>query len=175
VIPPFEERLVAARELVNAVRTGQVPELPTYVIDQLRAAAAIAHQEFHQLATAVRVVEPGRNWRESCADPNDDPGWHTEMMARVVVAIADCRSCFHIRKLGPRPAWAVLALRRVDCERCRHTFRRPPADEDDRCDWCGTKGVEVFTPISFQYGPLVVLGDACDDCAAVIHDRRKTG
>ena len=47
----------------------------------------------------------------------------------------------------PQPSADPLPLRRADCTRCVGTIRRPPADEADRCDICGARGVVTFHPL----------------------------
>lgn len=74
--------------------------------------------------------------------------------------------CRHLRKAAPRPAVARLPLRRVDCEVCCRTPRRPPAGTEELCDWCGTGGVTVWRPLMVQLGSMLVYGDACPACAA---------
>lgn len=34
--------------------------------------------------------------------------------------------------------------------------------------WCGARNITLFHPIALQAGPLLVVGDACDSCAAAI-------
>jgi hypothetical protein len=48
------------------------------------------------------------------------------------------------------------------------TFRRPPPEDDDRCDVCGEHGVSLFTPIVASRGPVTILGDACPECAGAL-------
>lgn len=155
----WDQRLAAAR----AVATGRATRrLPTGLRDQLHAAATETAELQHRLFAMVRALEPGRGWRSPAAT---DEAASIERTAHAVAAITGCRSCVHLRRGGPQPAVARLALHRVDCRRCLATVRRPPPDEDDRCDWCGRHGVESFTPVSVQLGAALVLGDACPDCA----------
>ncbi len=160
---PFTERLAGARAFVAAAKAGAIPPPPVHLADQLLAATEDAHLIALRLSAALRVVDPDRGWRSATGDACD-PG---EVDARIIAALAGCRLCPHLRR-GPQPATVCLALRRVECARCRQTYRKPPADEDDRCDWCGARGASLFTPVAFQRGPLVVIGDACDACAAVL-------
>ncbi|MGH9001512.1 MAG: hypothetical protein ACRDYV_00120 [Acidimicrobiia bacterium] len=159
----YEQRLAAARDALPRLREPGTGRLPGHVVDQIGAASHDAHGLSHRLAATLRLLEPGRGWRETCgytATP-------TDIEARILVALLDVRTvCPHLRRAAPQPAWARLALHRLDCSRCLHTRRHPPPGEDDRCDWCGGRGVEVFTSVAFQRGPMLVLGDACDACAA---------
>jgi hypothetical protein len=41
---------------------------------------------------------------------------------------------------------------------------RPPAQDADRCDVCGRRGIARFTPFELATGPLVL----CGECAATI-------
>jgi len=165
--PDYEERLAASRKLVAALKTSG-PWLPDHTLDQVAAAAAEAHHLGHRLAGILQVLEPERRWQSRCVDTN--LGTVDEVDARVLAALAGCQPCHHIRRDGPQPAFAVLALRRLECARCRQTVRRPPPGDDDRCDWCGTPGVVLFTPLALQRGPVVLLGGACDQCAAVLRE-----
>ena len=45
---------------------------------------------------------------------------------------------------------------------------RPPADESDRCDVCGARGVTTFVPFAMWQGPALVVGDACSYCASTL-------
>jgi hypothetical protein len=64
----------------------------------------------------------------------------------------------HLCRTPAAPALALLAEHRVVCERCARTRRHPPADEDDRCDWCGARGdtsdYEATDPDLFDERPF---------------------
>ena len=154
---PFAVRLALARALI----AREVPPVPVPVADQLGAAGSEAVRLHDRIAAALPILEPHRGWRRLReAAPSDDA------RAYLLAALLDCASvCPHIRSGGPRPAFARLPLRRIDCERCSRTFRRPPVDEDDRCDVCGARGVATFHPFAVRLGPTLVLGDACPGCA----------
>lgn len=59
----------------------------------------------------------------------------------------------------------MLPVRRIDCQRCSATYRRPPADEADRCDLCGSRGITEFWPLRVAVAYWIVLGDTCQPCA----------
>jgi hypothetical protein len=158
--PPFPTRLALARRLVAR---GAAPA-PVHLADQLAAAGAEARVAHDRLGATLPLIQPGRHWRQRIdPDPSDD------VRAYILATVLDCtRVCVHIRRGGPRPAFALLALRRVDCWRCVQTTRRPPPDEADRCDVCTTRGVTTFHPFAVRMGPALVVGDACAGCADVL-------
>lgn len=154
----FAEQLEAARRLVTSFVAAEQP--PEHFLDQLGAATKEAHHQVHMLGAALQ-------WDSHYGDGSVERV-PEEVAARMVVALKGLRVCPHLRRGGPQPAWARLVVHRVDCARCTKTIYRPPADEDDRCDWCGARGIEVFVPLALQSGPLVVLGDACDACSVAL-------
>ena len=163
----YQEKLAAARALVADLKSGRhAPRPPIHTLDQLLAAASETHGISHRLGDAVREAEPDQQWRERCVDP--DPDRVDEFDARVLVALAGCRPYHHLRHNGPQPAWAMLALHRIECSRCCQTRRNPPPGEDDRCDWCGATGVDQFTALALQRGPVLMVGDACAGCAGAL-------
>lgn len=132
------------------------------VLDQVAAAAHDAYGVLVDFATTMNRIEPGR-WG---LPPRSFPGQRrSDLVARVLVALDGAAWCPHLHGPSPRPALAALALHRVACGECVDPDATPPASEDDRCDWCGARHVETFTPVGLQVGPLVVVGDACGDCA----------
>jgi hypothetical protein len=114
------------------------------------------------------ILQPDRTWHQRIdADPSDT------VRAYLLAATLDCTTvCIHLRRGGPRPAFVQLPLRRVDCDRCAATIRRPPPDEADRCDVCTRRGVVTFVPFALRQGPALVIGDACPDCADVLGIRQ---
>jgi hypothetical protein len=157
---PFAARLALARRLIAR---GASPA-PVHLADQFGAATADARRQHDRLGAALPLIQPGRNWRQRIdPDPSDD------IRAYILTAVLDCtRVCVHLRRGGPRPAFALLALRRVDCWRCVQTTRRPPPGEADRCDVCGARGIVTFVPFALRQGPALVVGDACHHCAGVL-------
>jgi len=87
----------------------------------------------------------------------------TEAVAMFVARSIPLARCPHLT--SPRPAIGRLALGRLDCQDCVSIAIDPPADDDDRCDWCQTHGFEFFIPVALRVGPFILIGDACDDCA----------
>jgi hypothetical protein len=158
---PFVDRLAAATSLLS--RAGEQRRRPVHVVDQAEAAARDARALLHQLGSVEAMIAPGRF--HDCGDL-DDPGLHRQ--ARIVAAVTACRPCWHLRNGGPQPAVVSLPTRRADCVRCAPTWRRPVV-ADDRCDICGELAPDnTFWPVRAQLGVLVVVGDMCHVCAAVI-------
>jgi hypothetical protein len=158
---PFHERLAVAREMM--AKPMRMP--PTWIGDQLAAAAAETRIVHERVGAVLPILEPDRSWRRRDADPT------AESTAYLLAALLGClaRLCCHLRRGGgPQPAVAHLPLRRVDCLRCAGTFRRPPRQDADRCDVCGRHGVATFVPIVASRGPVTIGGDACTDCAMVL-------
>lgn len=153
----FATRLALARRLIS--RGMAAPTV--HLADQLAAAGSEARVLHDHIGAALPVLQPDRDWRSRVeADPSDD------VRAYLLAALMGCTTvCIHIRRGGPRPAFVQLPLRRIDCGRCVGTVRRPPADESDRCDVCGARGVVTFAPFAMRSGPALVLGDACPSCA----------
>jgi hypothetical protein len=156
----FPTRLAIARELI----ARGAPSAPVAVADQLSAAGAEVRQHHDHIAAVMPILEPGRNWRQRIdARPSET------VRAYLLAAVLDCANvCSHIRKGGPQPTFIQLPLRRIDCGRCVQTLRRPPADEGDRCDTCGTRGEVTFHPFALRMGPALIIGDACPACAGVL-------
>jgi len=156
----FADRLNVARRLL--ARGASRP--PVHLANQLEAAGKDARVLHDRLVAALPILQPDRQWygRVEVA-PSD------EVKALLLAAILDCTTmCIHLRRGGPRPAFVQLPLRRVDCERCVRTLRRPPPENDDQCDICDRHGVVTFHPFACRQGPLLLAGDACADCAAAL-------
>jgi len=157
---PFAARLRVARELI----AHRAPPLPVHLTDQLDAAATEVREAHDRLAVVLPLLMPNRIWRhwvEACA--SDD------VRAYLLAAVLGCTVyCCHLRRGGPQPALIRLPLSRADCARCVQTLRRPPPDESDRCDLCGSRGVVTFVPFAVRHGPALITGDVCVDCARVL-------
>jgi hypothetical protein len=161
----FADRLALARRLI--ARRGPPPA--THITDQIRAAGAEARTLHARIGAVLPVLQPDRHWRQRIeVSPTDD------VKALILAAVLDCTTvCIHLRRGGPRPAFVQLPLRRIDCERCVRTLRRPPPDEADRCDVCGARDVVTFVPFAGQHGPALVTGDACPACAGTLGIRQE--
>jgi len=161
----FADRLALARRLV--ARRPLRPDV--HLADQLAAAGSEARALHDRMGAVLPALQPDRAWYQRIeADPSDD------VRAYILAALLDCTTvCVHIRRGGPQPAFVQLPLRRVDCGRCVGTIRRPPPDEDDRCDVCGARGVVIFHPFAVRQGPALIAGECCPDCATVLGIRRE--
>jgi hypothetical protein len=153
-------RLEAARQLLAR---GAAP-LPIHEFDQVDAAGTEVRALHDRLSAVLPLLASDRAWRQRVdVSPSDD------VRAHILAAVLDCTTvCVHIRRGGPRPAFVQLPLRRIDCQRCVGTIRRPPPDEADRCDVCGARGITTFVPFAGRHGPALVAGDACPACAGVL-------
>lgn len=156
----FATRLTLAHALI----ARGAPAAPVHLADQLLAASADTRVLHDRIGLVMPLLEPGRQWRHLC-----DPAPSTDTRAHLLAALLGCSAaCCHLRRGGPQPAIARLPLHRVDCERCVQTLRRPPLDEDDRCDVCGGRETQLFHPFAVRLGPTLIVGDACLDCATVL-------
>jgi len=157
---PFADRLALAYGLI----ARGLPPSAVHVADQLAAAGAEARVLHDRIGAVLPFLQPDRQWyRRLEVAPSDD------VKAYILAAVLDCLDvCVHLRRGGPRPAFVRLPLRRIECERCVRTLRRPPPDETDRCDVCGARGVVTFVPFAGHHGPSLVVGDACAACADVL-------
>lgn len=132
--------------------------------DQLDAARRDTEELIGRLSVVVKAVEPGRGW-SGIESGHASP----EARALILSALTSTVRCRHLQEGGPQPAITMLAVHATDCVPCSRTFRRPPDDEADRCDFaCGARGVETFTPVALQLGPYMILGDACARCAELL-------
>jgi hypothetical protein len=178
--PSYSGRVEEARAILADMRARLDPHAVEAAVggpaalDQLAAAARDARRLLRAGAVVAAAVNAGgRPWSLREGPAGSTHG--LDALARTLVAVDGFTYCAHLRRTPAQPAVARMPLRRVDCGRCLHTFRRPPADEADRCDWCGARGVELFTPVAIGLGPLVAAGDACDDCAAALNDGDEAG
>lgn len=134
-------------------------------VDQIDAAAAEMEPEFWRINRALRDVDPERGWRTRHPDPHSPIG--REVAARALTAATGCKPCAHLLAAsGGLPNYTMLAARRAVCRACLASVVAPPAAEDDCCDWCRARGISRFTPIALQIGPALLIGDACEQCAA---------
>jgi hypothetical protein len=158
---PFSERLAVVRRLI--AQGAPVPAV--HLADQIGAASGEARLFHDQLGVLLPIVAPERAWYQRL-----DTSPSTDTRAYLLAAVLSCLGsvCCHLKRGGPQPAFAQLALRRVACQRCVATIRRPPADSDDLCDVCSRHGVTTFIPFAAHHGPALVVGDACRGCARVL-------
>lgn len=155
---PFPDRLATARRMVARGTSRLAP----HVADQLDAATREQHHLHDRLGQVLPMLEPTRNWRQR-ADRQVD----AEVKAYLLAALLGCTTvCIHLRRGGPRPAFARLPYGRIDCARCTSTIYRP-ITADDECDVCNEKGVVTFVPFSVQQGPVMLAGNACPSCTNV--------
>jgi hypothetical protein len=161
----FPTRLNLARRMI----ARGAPSPAVHLADQLAAAGAEVRTIHDRMGAVLPILEPERNWRQRVdASPSDD------VRAYLVAAILGCEAwCCHLKRGGPQPAIVRLPLHRADCSRCSQTLRRPPRDEDDRCDVCGQFGVLIFHPFAVRLGPLLVAGDGCPACADALGIRQE--
>jgi len=154
---PFSTRLALAQRMIAH---GPRP-LPGHVADQLGAASSDTRQLHDRIGVVMPLLQPDRHWRQRVDAAPASGAW-----AYLLAALLGCTTiCPHLRKGGPQPAIVRLPLRLIACGRCSLIIRRPPADEADRCDVCGARGIEVFHPFAVRLGPLLIAGDACSGCA----------
>lgn len=157
---PFRDRLCLARTMI----ARRPATAPIHLRDQLAAAGRDVRQLHDRLGAVLPMIEPERHWRQRMDTVPSD-----ETRAVLLAALLGCTAiCLHLRRGGPRPAIARLALHRVDCQRCVATLYRPPEGEDSLCDVCGAPEVLTFYPFGVRSGPVLLVGDACGDCAAVL-------
>ena len=162
----FATRLRLARELL-----ARGPAAPVHLADELDAAAAEVRDAHDRLGVVLPLLAPDRAWYQRLdAAASDDV--RAYLLAGVLGRTAYCP---HLRRGRPQPAFFRLPLRRADCGRCVRTLRRPPRDEDDRCDLCGARGVVTFVPFAVRHGPALIAGDVCPDCAGVLGIREEAG
>jgi hypothetical protein len=161
---PYPVRLAAARALLAKPPPAHVP---VDLVDQLTAAARDTRATLDHIGEELRSRD---RWGGSEVREASDDAHEQEAAARVLAAtIGEAHTiCSHLRRGGPQIALLRLPLHDLVCRKCSRTLRLPPPDEDDRCDWCGARGVELFTPFTVSHGPILAIGDACDDCATAL-------
>jgi hypothetical protein len=155
----YAQRLERARQLLQRIE-GEGPGVaPTADADQLRAADRDMAAHYRTFRAIVTTMDP--DTQEQHRRPT------LEVAARTMVALMDCRPCPHLH--SPQPVFVCLPLHRADCRRCAlEATPPPPADEDDRCDWCGRRGVATFRAITYKLGAILIGGDACPECTRAL-------
>lgn len=97
-----------------------------------------------------------------------------ELAARTLAAmeLGNATPCPHLEGVlvPPGLVYVLLSYRRLACEGCMQALLAtgPDPADDDRCDWCGTRGVTWFHPVLAPLGPCVVSGAACRSCFAAL-------
>lgn len=163
--PAYEARVA---ELTRELASLPPRVMPGWLKDQIETASAEAVRGLVRIKDAIARGELDR------FHPSDDEGWSQgslEFKARLMLALSQCTPCGHLH--NPRVFYVRLGLRRSDCTDCLNAELvepEPPPEDADRCDWCGAKGVVIFTPHYIQQGPAIVLGNACDDCNKAIRE-----
>ena len=99
-----------------------------------------------------------------------DPARVRNAASRVLAAMGVGRwrgLCSHLRTHPAQPAIVRLPVRSIDCHRCVVLLpvKPPSPDEDDRCDLCGRREVDVFYPLRLALSSWLILGDVCSTCA----------
>jgi hypothetical protein len=154
----FRDRLTLARVMIA---NGALP-LPTHTLDQLDAAGTDTRKLHDRMAAVLPIIEPDRHWQ---ARTDGSPS--VDVRATLTAAVLGCDICVHLRKGGPQPSFARLSLKRIDCQRCVQTARRPVTAPDE-CDVCQSLGIETFFPFGVRMGPTLIAGDACPACAETL-------
>lgn len=156
-IPPFPERLDAARALL-ARRDAIVDRLGVGWQDQAGAATDAAHRHWQQSADVLRLVFGDRHWQATSRDPGDDHHAH------IVAAVSACWRCPHIRNTAPAPCVADLNHRLLLCGRCARTWRKPL--DDRRCEICdrAVPAADKFIEFTCQVGYTIASGNIGSTC-----------
>ena len=163
---PFPMRLVAAQRML-VHRTAPTGE---HLADQMDAASGEMESMAQRIGMLLPILSPERSWFH-----REDTKPSELVRADILAAVLGCTEvCPHLRRGGPQPAIVRLSLRRIDCQRCVKTLRRPPADEADQCDLCQQPEVLTFVPFAVRHGPALIAGDVCLDCAGVLGIRRES-
>lgn len=165
-----------ARAKAYIDQANAVPLPPGHVLDQIRASARDAHQQAKHLGQILAALDPAEAWQSHFAKEGEEARpLPDEVTTLLVVALGGLSQCVHLRRGGPQPAWARLALHRLDCVKCLATLRYPPADEADACDWCHSRANTAFRPYVVQSGPVLAYGDACGACDGTLRLLEREG
>jgi hypothetical protein len=165
----YHERYTGIRAMLARLDPAQLAAaIGTGELDQIMAATRDAHADLRHVAQTLHDGDPGR-FRP---DPVSSAGQANidDMLARVLAAMGEgrWRFCSHMRTQPAQPAVVALPVRRVDCRPCASTVRKPPMDDSDRCDLCGSRGNVTFWPVGCALANWIVLGDMCRSCADAI-------
>jgi len=147
-----------------------------------------AHAASHEVGLLFLATQASRgrsdkieDYPKGVFDPRarDNPETLARMqvtLARIMVALetrpTDMSECRHLSRNPAQPTQVLLALSVAACPKCANQLSdkvaaNPKALEpdSDRCDWCGARGIDWFTPVSMWMGLMVAVGDACNHCA----------
>jgi hypothetical protein len=167
----YQTRVAAIRGALHKInRANPIADLPSQLVDQLDAAHAEAFAQLRRFGAVEAHLESGRWTRPPVTSDDVTRVIDTQACVMAAMGDGDWRVCVHLKRTPGQPAYVLLPVRRVDCERCIGTFRRPPDDEDDRCDLCGARGVTKFWPLRVAASYWIVLGDTCRPCARPLHN-----
>src|SRR5688572_19921330 len=110
--PDFIARLAEAWA-TQTERDGD--RAPAHYRDQVEAASREARAIHGRAAVTLPLLAPDHGvwyW-------NQDPSPSGKRQLYLTAAILGCAvTCSHLRRGGPQPAFARLALGRIDCQRC---------------------------------------------------------
>jgi hypothetical protein len=163
----YRTRVAGIRAALNELHKARpYTDLPAHFVDQLDAAHTQAFAQLRRFGAVEQMLEPDRWTRPH--ETSDDVDRVIDVQAHVLAAMGEGQRwpvCIHLRRTPTQPAYVLLPVRRIDCDRCIGTFRQPPADEADRCDLCGARGITEFWPLRMAVAYWIVLGDTCQSCA----------
>lgn len=100
-------------ELVAALADLAVPRLPSHLADQIDASTLDARGFVDRFGPAAAQLEPDR-WRSARLVESNDRAATREAWVRVMLALDGARFCSHLRRGGPQPATARLAVHCTD-------------------------------------------------------------
>jgi hypothetical protein len=165
------------RELLAALRRGGIREvfpagweMPVQEIDQFEAATKEAEKFQARYRAALAALDEGVNQNFVERDQETDP----LVVCGIMRSMAGW-CCEHGATGSFRPMFALLAPRVFSCraclpgawDRCVASDVRKLAGEDTLCDLCLEES-QVFQKFSIQAGPVVLAGDACEDCIVLL-------
>lgn len=156
----FEAKVLAAIDQMRAESELAAKGMGVSAIDQFLAATQDADRHTRHVAS-----QPGMSQFPATYE------WALRVIARASTVLgASVEACPHwddVYNSGYQPGFMFLTQKFVSCVPCVRLYsvlHTPPLGEDDRCDWCGDRGVKMFTSHVCRVGPMTVVGDACDVC-----------
>lgn len=141
-LPPLEERIGVA------------------AADQIQAATRDSEQSL-QVMLARGVM--GFKYRDHAYGMNAE-------FAAALMRCMRAHCCPHVRD-GGRELRAFLGARVITCSACAKGYEHIVEEQDERvkagddwlCDFC-LEEADEFTPSGVQFGPVILVGDMCDNC-----------